>query len=129
MQKQREITKYKQIITEHPKGEIPFKYHERIIGILCKCLPDIESRVHKLDKYIRVGRVFGITVINDLKENPKIRLESRNGVIVKAWVNTVIEDSNGSIAGQVNRSILNDGVQFRNDKKQTKEESHEIQTD
>lgn len=125
---QRQITKYKEIIHEHPKDEIPFKYQERIIGILCKCLPDIESRILSMDKFIREKRIFGSTIINDNKGVPKARLETRNGVIVRAWVNTVIEDSNG-VAGQVNRSILNDSIQFRNDKKQTKEESHEVQAD
>ena len=125
----RQATKYKEIIAEHPKGEIPFEYHKRIIGILVKCLPDIEKRILQMDEYVRQNRIFGSTLINDLSDNPKARIESRNGVIVKAWVNTVIGDSDGRKAGEVNRSILNDGVQFRNDKKQSKEETHEIQAD
>lgn len=111
------MKKYKDIIAETPKGEpIPEEHTERIVSILVRCFPNIEKRIRMRERVVREKRKFGTSIIFDLKGEPKIKFETRSGLIVKAWVKENIIDENG-MTGFDERSILNDSVLFRNDKK------------
>lgn len=110
-----EVTKIKDILRNTPRGEaIPVEYNERIISIIVKLLPDIEKRIHIFDDFIRKNRIFGKSSICDEEGKIQTSLESRSGIILKAYVKTAIYDENKNLAGIVERSILNDSIQLRN---------------
>ena len=110
-----EVTRIKDILKKYSKGEeIPGDYNERIIKIIITLLPELESRIYLFDDFIRKNRIFGKSTICDSEGTMKISLESRSGVILKAYVQTVIYDKEKKMAGVVDRSILNDSIKLKN---------------
>jgi len=113
----------KDVLKKYPKGtEIPFLYHEKIIGIIAKSLPEIDSRIRMFEKVIRIERVFGNTIIEDHDSCARVSIQSKDGLILKAFINTIVKEK-GKRAGCINRSILNPSIKLSNKSHSKQEQS------
>lgn len=110
--------KYSAIQYKYKDSDIPAEYNEGVIETLSKALPHLSRKIMEMDRVARsnIPKLFGGIIIVD-KDVVVGTIDYKRGLIIRAYLCSEFTDTKtGELFGKMNRSILSDRVDFKNNK-------------